>query len=226
LEVVCDSVSEYGSFFLTLTMKNFKAKEYITRQQDSSIRTTSKWVGRKVQIEIDSVGKRLSFSNCGNLNAELAPGGSFQPHLFFEFDKGCVPPEKNWILESTDVLPENGFPLAVLRHTTLFRSKINLDTLGFDVNRFEYVRTGQGSVDLSTTTDSFRITNVINSYGIYDISTELWIPVHFRGAVEQVLTIHTEDFEPKKGNHYIFTEYTLDRLIPSPKRKKYYIMKP
>ena len=54
-------------------------------------------------------------------------------------------------------------------------------------------------------------TVILNSLGILDISSELFIPVHYFSTVEQKLTIHYSDDQKIPGWHFITTNFTLEK---------------
>lgn len=205
---ICDSIKNQR-FYLSATLLHYLCFERSGETQNVE-RTESPWIGRKVWFAIDSVGNRYALGYDDSTKAALSPGGAFQPQLFFPFQETCKQIDKTWFVESLDELVENGFPLPLVKQSSLFRAGGVLDTLEEHCNRFHYIKTGQGSYKVVSETDTFRVTNIITGYGVYDISSTKNIPVHYFATVEQKLTISAGDEEPKPGMHYIGTYYTLE----------------
>jgi hypothetical protein len=207
IKVVCDSVSKEGHFFLTQQLVDFMSVE--EQDTEKTNRNSSPWLGRKARFEIDSVGNRYSYGIDDSLKAALCPGGAFQPYLFFPFTANQKALNETWLTESMDYLPENGVPIPVLRQSSLLRARKPLDTLGDSCNSFEFIKTGQGTYYLNTNTEKLAVTIILNGFGVMDISTTRFIPVHFYSTVEQNLTIHEPDDVTKPGKHQISTNFTL-----------------
>lgn len=218
VRVVCDSVNQNGHFFLNISHTYLESIEF-DQSGNEVIRKESNWLNRKIFLEIDSFGNRFSYSIERPQIAGITAGGAFQPYLFFPFKESCKHIEESWIAQSTDELIENGLPVPLLRHSTLYRAKGYLDTLGYNCKRLEFIRTGQGSVKIITENDSFKVTNIINSYGTLDISTDYNIPVYFFSNIEQKLTIHISDDFKKPGQHFIHIEYLIEKFIPGKEKK-------
>ncbi|MBI5324377.1 MAG: hypothetical protein HZB41_03715, partial [Ignavibacteriae bacterium] len=96
--------------------------------------------------------------------------------------------------------------------SSLFRAKGLIDTLDDNCARFEFIKTAQGSIPVVTENENFKVTNVINGFGIMDISTTRNVPVHFFSSVEQKLTLHFPDDVTKPGLHYINSFFTLESI--------------
>lgn len=216
-QVVCDSLGYGDSFFLSLKLIGFKSIEKSAKNKKVE-RNETEWLNHNVQIELDSLGNRISYRIDKVVKEALCPGGAFQPYLFFPFKESCKKVEESWMLDTTDYLCENGLPLPSLKYTILFRAKPKIDTLDANCLRFEYVKTGQGSILIESGKDNIQVTNVINSFGIYDIHSTEFVPVHFKSSIEQNLTIHSAKDQQKKGQHFITSEYTLVKFIPSEDR--------
>ena len=159
---------------------------------------------------MDSLGNRLALGYDDSTIAALTPGGAFQPHLIFPFQKECKKVDETWLAASLDELAENGFPPALVNQTSLFRALPDIDTLDFYCNRLNYIKTAQGSYKIQTDNDTMRVTNIITGYGVMDINSEFHIPVHYQSTVEQKLTISIGNEEPKPGWHYIASFFTLE----------------
>lgn len=212
--VTCDSVSKRGTFYLTIQMT-----DYIGFESQGDIkgikRDYSPWLGRKAHIEIDSVGTRLSARIDNPSVSSVAPGGAFQPQLFFAFRDRCKAVDESWSLNTLDSLPENANPYPLIRQSFLFNSEEDIDTLGYESARFRYIRTGQGSFSLVNEDTKIRTTAIINSSGKITISKEYGIPIHQRQALEQKLTIMQPGDLRKPAWHYSDETYTIDLFIPS-----------
>lgn len=222
IRFICDS-TQNGKFFLSSSLIKFKGLER-NKDTDNVERSESPWLGRKVWFSIDSTGNRYSLGYDDSTKAALCPGGAFQPHLFFPFQQSCKQVDKTWIVESLDELVENGLPLPLVRQSSLFRAVPSIDTLNEHCNRFNYIKTAQGSYKVLTIEDTMRITNIITGYGVLDISADKNIPVHYYATVEQKITITIGSKEPMPGWHYIASFYTLldykHAIIPSPVKEK------
>ncbi|MFH1051589.1 MAG: hypothetical protein V1779_11770 [bacterium] len=205
---VCDSVKSQ-KFYLSATLLHYLGFESSGDVRNVE-RTENPWLGRKVWFVIDSVGNRYALGYDDSTKAALAPGGAFQPQLFFPFKESCKQIDKTWFVESLDELVENGLPLPLVKQSSLFRAEKPVDTLDEHCNRLNYIKTAQGSYKVESEMDTFRITNIITGYGVYDLSIEKQIPIHYFATVEQKLTISVGNEEPKPGMHYIGTYYTLE----------------
>lgn len=211
LEIICDSVSPQGTFILKLKLIDFHSFESKGNERNKE-RKTSSWLNRMSIIEIDSLGNRIRNTIEDTTRAGLCPGGAFQPYLLFPFSESCKNIGESWIVESTDVLVENGIPVPVLKYSSFFRAKGIIDTLGEKCSRFEYIKTGQGSYELVMSRDTFFVTNVVNGYGKYDISNLNLVPLHYFATIEQKLTLNLPNGSKMPGLHFISSDFTLIKL--------------
>ncbi len=223
-EISCDSITPQGNFFLSQKMIEFHSFE-ATKDEDKVERLESLWLNKRVGIEIDSLGNRLSVNYLDTIPPALAPGGAFQPYILFIIGESLKSINESWITESSDTLVENGFPPSILKQISLNRVKGNIDTLDFNCNRFDYIKTAQGSVETVYGNGSFFTTVIVNAHGIMDISSEHFFPVHYYSTIEQKLTMHYSDSQKIKGWHYITTNFTLEKneyneVIKPPKKNK------
>jgi hypothetical protein len=207
--ITCDSISPANHYFISITLFDYSAIEISGKEQIPEEKK-HEWLNKKIIIEIDSVGNRFLCKPADTINAAIGPGGAFQPYLFFPIQQSCKAIGESWIVESKDVLCENGLPLPILRQSSLFRAKPPIDTLNEHCNRFEFIKTGQGSVKLLTSTDSMRVTNVLKAFGTMEISTDKFFPVHFMSITDQKLTVQFADGVEKKGFHYLQSDFTLE----------------
>jgi len=224
LRVICDSVGHSNNhFYMNLSRIAFEADEF---ELDSKIYThsNSEWLNRKVFIEIDSVGNRFDVTYDDSTMLGSAPGGAFQPYLFFNFEYPCQDTGHSWtVLEEQDYLVENGLPCPVLRGCYMFTNHGFRDTLGYRTNRIDFVKTAQGSVTYFEANKNVRVTSVVASGGILDIGIDLKIPIHFYQTMEQKLTIHTPDGLEKPGKQYTSAYFTLleyDKYVDNAKTNK------
>jgi|YelNatPaOPRAMG01_1025707.scaffolds.fasta_scaffold01656_7 hypothetical protein len=222
-QVVCEKANKSGTFLLSIELLEFKGRDF----QDTNFVEyfETDWKNRKIQIEIDSLGNRMNFWVDDSSKSGRAPGGPFQPHLFFAINETCKKKNETWLVRVTEDLPENGIPVPRINHTMLFKMVGELDTLGETVIRSEFIRTGQGSLKLQHQKNLMKVSAVINAYGFIDISKLRSVPVHLFTTVEQKLSFKTDDTE-SVGRHYIHTDYTLidyreaPPVIKSPKKRK------
>jgi hypothetical protein len=210
IRIVCDSVNVFNHFFLSQTMIYSESDERYGAEEVKS-RTSNPWVNRKIWFEIDSLGTRYSYNVDDSAKATMAPGGAFQPHLFFAFQKQSATVNQTWIAQATVDLPENGVPVPLLRESLLCRAHQKIDTLGDTCSRFEFIKTAQGNIKLYTT-DTIQVSSVVNGFGIYTISEKRNIPVHYFSTVEQKLTMTFPDGDVKPGIHFQNVYFTLESL--------------
>jgi len=231
IEVICDSIDSKEHYYL-----NIKLVKYSCIESNKDVKNLesfdSPWIGRNVYIEIDSLGDRFNSTVDDSLNYAVAPGGAFQPYLFFPFLRSCKSIEETWIVNSHDNLVENGVPTSKIRQFSLMRMKSPIDTLGERCASMEYVRTSQGTESILQAGYRVYVTSVMNGFGTIRISLERFIPIHYYASVEQKLTFTFPKNVTKPGYHYIVTNYTLDRyakyvFVPGKtrKEKKYKIKK-
>jgi len=211
IKIVCDSVNKSEHFFIHQSLVEFSSVESQGEKRNIE-NNVSSWLNRTVWFEIDSVGNRLSYRLDDSTNGAMSPGGAFQPYLLFPFEATQKAVNESWMIESLDELAENGLPVPLLKQSSLFRVKGIVDTLGDKCSRFEFIKTAQGSIPVFTDKEQFKVTNIINGFGVMDISTTRFIPVHFFSTVEQKLTLQFPDDITKPGLHYITTNFTLDSI--------------
>lgn len=206
LRVICENITKYNSFILSIELIEFRGRDF----QDTNLveYNESDWKNRKVKIEIDSLGNRLNFWVDDSTISGRTPGGPFQPHLFFAFNETCKKKNETWLVRTTEDLVENGIPIPRLSHSMLFRMIGEVDTLGEKVARCEFIRTGQGSLQLQHMQNNLKVTSIINAYGYLDISKEKGTPLHLFTTEEQKLSFSSENTQ-STGKHFIHTNYTL-----------------
>ena len=210
IQVICDSIDSKEHYHL-----NIKLVKYSCLESNSDIKnqksSDSPWLGRNVYIEIDSLGDRISCSVDDSTNFAMAPGGAFQPYLFFPILRSCKGVDETWIVNSHDKLVENGAPVPAIKQFSLMRMNHPVDTLGERCASMEYVRTSQGSESIIQAGYRVFVTSVMNGFGVIRISLDKFIPIHYYATVEQKLTLSFPNNVSKPGYHYIVTNYTLDR---------------
>jgi hypothetical protein len=207
-QIVCDSLSFDNNFFLSMKLLSYKATESYKETKDVKVENHN-FVGRSCWILIDSLGYRLNYGSDDSLKFDMSPGGAFQPNLLITLGAHCKELNETWSVKSLDDLPENGVPIPLVRQSSLFRLKGTIDTLNENCIRLEFIKTGQGSVRTIIDNNQLRVTNVINGFGVFDLSATRGIPIHFFSTVEQKLTIHLTEEDKQPGYHYINTNYTL-----------------
>lgn len=218
-QIVCDSLSFDANFFLSIKLLSYKAVESYKDTKDNKVESHN-WVGRSCWILIDSLGYRLNYGSDDSLKFDMAPGGAFQPNLIVTLGATCKEINETWSVRSLDDLVENGVPVPLLRQSSLFRLKGTVDTLGENCHRLEFIKTGQGSVRTVIDNNQMRVTNVINGFGVLDLSSSKGIPIHLFSTVEQKLTIHLSEEDKQPGYHYINTNFTLIDYKPYIPKKK------
>lgn len=219
IRIVCDSVNKLGHFFISQELINSISEE-TWGDKEKVERIESPWIGRKVWYEIDSVGARYSFGVDDSTRAAMSPGGAFQPNIIFPFKQFCKITNESWSYSAIMDLPENGIPIPIERQNSLFRAMEPKDTLGYPCNRFQYVRTGQGSVSIVTNDVKIYTSSVNVSNGVVFFHKQYSIPVHYFANIEQKLNIEMPDIGKQPGVHYMIINYTLDEYKPAIRKKK------
>lgn len=213
LQIICDSVSAQGHFFLRHTVTSVSILE-TTSGTGTITHSKHPWVNKTATIEIDFVGNRYSWKLGDSSKAILSPGGAFQSVLFFPIKEHCVRENSSWLVEREDYYPENGIPVSYCNYGALFKTVKSVDTLGFECNRLQYAKTAKSGVDLLQIGTKTSIFVVSNSFGKLAISNKYKVPVHFFSTIEQKLQI-SNDTNPDKivqGKHHIMSNATLIRL--------------
>ncbi len=220
LKVVCDSAKP-GMFYLSLVLTDFISYESSGAMKDV-IRKSSPWLNRKVQICIDSLGKRLSSNYSDSLNYANSNGGPFQPYMFFNLGSTCKLINQSWMVKGEDIIPENCIPPSIIRSSTLFRLAKPIDTLNYACNQINFVKTGQGSFYARTSEQSIKSTVVINSGGHIRFSKELNIPVNFFQTIEQKINLiqndNKENEQKNNVNHFINCNFSLESFTRNQKK--------
>ena len=207
--IVCDSVGSNGHFYISQQLASFASKESSGEIRDR-VRTETSWIGRKVWFEIDSVGNRYRYGAEDSLNADVSPGGAFQPNLFFPFKESKKKVGDSWIVESLDDLPENCIPAPLRKQTSIFRSLPSLDTLEVSCDQLQYTLTAQGSVQLRYTDGQMLRSNaIIAQFGKMEINLNYRVPHHLFATAEVKLTLKMPDGKELKGIHHVTSNYFL-----------------
>lgn len=213
LEIICDSISKQGHFYLRHTLKSVTIME-TTQGTGTITHSTHPWVNKTATIEIDSLGNRYSWKVGDSSKAILSPGGAFQSVLFFPIKEHCVRENSSWLVEREDYYPENGIPVSYCNYGALFKTTKGVDTLGFECNRLQYAKTAKSGIELLQIGTKTSIFVVSNSFGKLAISNIYKVPVHFFSTIEHKLQINN-DTNPDKimqGKHHIMSNATLIRL--------------
>ena len=197
--LVCDSVGINNHYYLTYLLKDFMGKE--SKGETKNVeRKESKWVGKKVCLEIDSMGNRYNSFVLDTNEIAIAPGGNFQPGLFFPFGYANKRNQETWLMNNKYFMTENGYPDAELKETSLFRMMGKVDTLGYNTIRLDYVRTGKSDVLHKSKNNNYITEWVINSHGEMYFSPIIKKPIHFFVTIEQKLKFRTSNGETKIGS--------------------------
>ncbi len=210
-QIICDSINSIGNYCLQIKLINFEANERESLGEPVK-HYDSPWLGRTVFLEIDSVGFRYNATYDDTNKVGLAPGGAFMHTLLFPFKYSEFNVNSSWMLEDIDYLVENGLPCPAIRSNYLYSNQGTIDTLNENCNRLEFIKTSQGSITLPPEKgqkEGLRITSVIASGGVLDISNSRNIPIHIMQTMEQKLSIHKSKDDIIPGKHYITTFSTL-----------------
>lgn len=206
--IICDSVGQNGHYYLTYYLKDHIGKESKGEMKNID-REESKWVNKRVSLEIDSTGYRYNAFVRDTNEVLVAPGGSFQPILFYPLGHALKKKQETWLMSSKYNLPENGYPDAELKETTLHRMIGVTDTMGFNTIRVDYVRTGTGDVVYKSKKNAYMTSSVINSHGQLYINPVIRKPVHLYVTIEQKLKFTNISGDTKVGSQHTNTYYTL-----------------
>ncbi len=210
IQIVCDSVSDNGVFHLSQTLIEFHSLEAdLRKEKETAKRDDHPWIGKTAHISIDSFGNRVSVLPIDNGTILQSPGSGFQPYLLFPFNESCKSVGESWLVETIDELVENSNPPSLLRSSSLFRARKPNDTLGYNCNVFEYVKTGQGTIETVNNGNQIKVSSVINSFGVFHISDDLNIPVHYFVTIEQKLKLHLKNNAEMPILHFITSNFTL-----------------
>jgi hypothetical protein len=209
ISITCDSIENGNIYYLTQILNSEKSKEQEVGDTTIVEGRHSPWIGRHVSYSVDSAGYRSYYMVGDSLKAVMNPGGPFQPNLFFPLGYGCKYKGETWIIESTENLAENGYPVPALKQTSLFKMDSLKDTLDERCTRLEYIRTGVGNMNLITAKDTMQATSVINSFGVIDIGTVRNVPIHYFCTIEEKIQLHFPNGVIKPTNQFTNIIYTL-----------------
>jgi hypothetical protein len=212
--IVCDSVKQ-NRYFITLSMIDYLSNEYITGN-DLIERKDSEWLGRKVNIELDSLGKRYSINVDDHTKFAVSPAGVFAPSHIIDFGSSCHKINESWNSNILNYLPENAVPLPAIRQSFLFRALDPVDTLGRHCNKLEYISTSQGTFIASDSVNSIKNTSVINGFGLIYIDSVYNIPVTHYMTAEIKLKHSLNNGQEKPIWHYISSTYSLEKYFIGP----------
>lgn len=204
LRVICDSVGENGHYYLTLTYPIMNA--FIFSGDEPGVQTDENpWIGRRINIEIDSLGKKYSYYYDNPKKFALNSGGAFQQTLFPNLNESIKAIEESWLFNSVEEVPENGAPPPLVKYSSLFRMKGRLDTLGYKCNVYEFIKAGQGSLVLK----NMNSMSYYNSWNRVIIGTELQVPIFMQNTMEQKIVIKAGKGNEERGKHFIHLTYKL-----------------
>jgi hypothetical protein len=208
-QIVCKSIDNRNRYVLGIKLIDYKAKEKIKGTKEQEV-FDSPWINHEVIFTVDSLGDRYYNYPVDSSLVAMGPGGAFQPILLIPFLRGVKPINQTWIVNSTDTLLENGFPLPLMKQVSLFKLNPIQIIDGDSCASLEYVKTGQGVVLPSQSGIMMNVTSVINSYGELYLSLKRNLPIKLFTTVEQKLTIMLPGGDTDSGFHYIASDFTLE----------------
>ena len=211
IEVVCDSVSVQGHMHLTIRLDS--ARELHINGADTTVKTSSLWVGRKHHLTIDKLGHRLAFSSDNEALAGVSPGGTMQPMLIPIIDSSCGRQGQSWLSENTVVLVENAVPSPILKQQNFWRVIDSIDTLGRKASILQYTQTGVGVVTLVAPDVKFETSCVIAGYGRLIFDRKWNVIIHMYATVENRFTMKRLTGTDVKGRHLTAENVTLLELV-------------
>lgn len=209
IRIICDSIDIEGRYNLSFELINFTS---IENQGNSKTikRETNAWINRKSFIKIDSLGVRYNVAIDDSTKASLSPGGAFQPFLFTQLKESCKIPNETWMNIYLMELAENGYPFPLVRMSYLYRAKELKDTLGVTFKNYEYINSGQGSIEINNKDAKVSITNIINAHSRVLLDKDFDRIVYQFTTQEQKLKIKGKSDEPMNGVHYTNAEFFLE----------------
>lgn len=209
LRVVCLGIDDN---IMSIQLKLLSSISEEKSEGKKSTRKTSPWIGREIILKIDSSGARHGYEVDDSTLVSVSTGGAFKPTLFLAIDTNCAEYDKPWIDEGLIDLAENSVPPAKLRYMSYFKAKKPLDTLGYECNKLNYARTGQGDLSINTLELKLQMTSIINSTGNIYFCQNLQIPIFFYQTIEEKLTIYRPDGNKEQGKHFTNTYYKLEYI--------------
>lgn len=211
-QVVCDSISKDNIFHLSIKLIEYKAGE-IKGNDKNLLLTETPWLNKTVFLVIDSVCDRRKTFTQDTESFAIAPGSAFQPYLFLPFLRSCKAINETWIVNSHDSVVENGYPVPIIKQFSLMRMQPEIDTLNEKCWSIEYVKTGEGTVNIFDAGYKMKLKSTMNGFGFVRISQEKFIPIHHYATLEQKLLIGFPNGDTKPGIHYITTNCTLQKYL-------------
>lgn len=215
---VCDSVDIKNRYHLSRFLLEYTAKESSPEGQNVEI-LDHPWLMQKVSFVIDDSGKRYEYHVDDSTTAILSPGGPFTPFLFFDIGMYCNQIGSNWNVRTNIEIPETGIPFPLFNSMILYKFREPLDTLDREVNRLEFIRTGQGSYEFPQNGNIGTITSKTNEFGLIDIDKLEEIPIHLYNTKEVKVNIKYPSGKVIPGYNYYTTYFTLMKFS-SPARDK------
>ncbi len=213
VRIICDSIDFDGKYNLSFELIKFNSTE---RQGESKeiARTTNPWLNRKSYIKIDSLGVRYSVGIDDTTKASLCPGGGFQPFMFSQIKESCKINNETWMNIYLMELAENGYPYPLVRMSYLYRAKGLKDTLNKTFKHYEYINTGQGSLEFNNKETKVSISNVINAHSRVFLDKDFDRIVYQFSTQEQKLRIKGKNDETTNGYHFTNSEFFLETYFP------------
>lgn len=204
LRVICDSIGSNGHYFLTLTYPVMNSIVF-SGNEPGFQSDENPWIGRRIYMEIDSLGKKYSYYYDNPKKFALNSGGAFQQILIPDLGESIKAIEESWLVKSVEEVPENGAPPPLVTFSSLYRMKGRLDTLGYKCHVYEFIKAGQGSLKLR----NMNSMSYYNSWNRVIIGTELQVPIFMKNTMEQKIVVKAGKNSEEKGKHFINLTYKL-----------------
>ncbi|MER3329866.1 MAG: hypothetical protein RIF34_09845 [Candidatus Kapaibacterium sp.] len=221
IRIVCDKIDKKtGHFFLSYEYIDFIGSEFKPLYEKVE-RKEHPWLNKKVILEIDSFGRRYSYSYMDTTSKGFTSGGPFQGSLIQPIGTKCSTKGSSTILQKdTAYFAENGFQTPKIVMTYLIENMGEVDTLDYNSTRVDLSTTGNGEVFIESKEAMFYMSSVINGHVENYISNELHIPIWQYFTQEQNFTMELGKGKKTKGFHYTYSIYNLDRYVSGKVKQK------
>lgn len=208
--ITCDSINSSGRYIVSMSLITFFGKES-QKEIENVERSESPWLNRKITLEIDSLGRRYSFFSNDSINPAVSPGGAYAPFLLINFGAYCKAVNESWDLETLEDVPENAFPVPLIRQASLFRAIGTIDTLGYKCNHLEFIKTGQGNFRLLTEDDqNLQVSSVLNGFGTLYLAKDILLPQYLFQTLEQKIRVKNNNDSETIVSQYSMSTHKLE----------------
>ncbi len=215
LELKVDTVK---LMFMTMMFTELNTREKILNQDTISERKTSPWLNKKVNIVMDSTGRRYEVYSEMN-SATMSPGGPFTPEFMPRFGSGMRFENATWLEKDTIYMIENAIPPPISYASSLWRAQNDLDTLGHSCISLRYARTGRAAYYVDSPQQFLHVTAILNNGLQMRLDKEDFVPVHIFSTMEQKQEHHEKDSDRTTPVwHYLTIDYVLEKMVPSSER--------